>query len=297
MTEASASAGPGQIVNGDTQAVGDSHGRTSGCNPTLSRFETNPSRSPGTALDEALGMLRTGLAAVLLVLPSIALAEDVVLGPEQAPEAPVDAPDAPVEVAPAPEVVPPAAMPAAPARGPFAAVVVATPPKPMDLQKRFGVSGRITSLGLTDGATETQYGGGGIAASYRINRRWEVAVALDALDAEQGPDLHSTTLEARFHLTPHRKWDWYALAGIGVLHEVPLEGEHAHDEGVSRARLHLGVGLARRFRSWSIGAELQSVGVGPVEEPEMTTARSTTPMSTDEGLQGGQLTLGATLFF
>jgi hypothetical protein len=235
-------------------------------------------------------MLRIGLAGLLVVLPSIASAEDVVFGPEVAPEAPVEAP---VEVAPEPA---PAAMPTAPARGPFAAVVVATPPKPLDLQKRFGVSGRITSLGLSDGTTDSEYGGGGIAASYRINRRWEVVVALDALDAEQGPDLHSTTLEARFHLTPHRRWDWYAIAGIGALHEVPLEGEET-DEGVSRARLHLGIGLQRRFRSWSVGAELHSVGVGPRQEAEMSTARTTTPMATDEGLQGGQLTMGATLFF
>lgn len=243
-------------------------------------------------LDEAFDMLRTGLVVAAVLVPSIAFAEEVVIGPEPAPEA---APEAPVTT---PAVEAPGMVPVAPARGPFAAVVVAAPPAPMELRKRIGVSGRITSLGLSDGTTETQYGGGGLAVSYRINRRWEVVVALDALDAEQGPDLHSATLEARFHLTPYRKWDWYALAGIGALHEVPLEGED-HDEGRSRARVNLGIGLARRFPSWSVGAELQAVGVGPLEEPEMTaTARSTTtPMSTDEGLQGGQLTIGATLFF
>lgn len=234
-------------------------------------------------------MSRIGLAFALVLIPSIAAAqapgEDApVLGPEPAVE---EAAPAPVEPAPAPQV--------APAHGPFAAVVVVPPPKPVDLRKRIGVSARAVSLGLTDGTTESEYSGGGIAASYRINKRWEIVLALDALDAPTGPDLHSTTIEARFHLTPHKKWDWYAMVGIGALHETDLDSEEQED-GPSRGRVHAGIGLARRFNWWSLGAELHSVGVGPREEA-MATRKATTPMSTDDGLSGGELTVAATLFF
>jgi len=177
-----------------------------------------------------------------------------------------------------------------------ASCVVAPAPKPADMQHRLGVSARAVSLSLDDGTTKSEYGGGGLAVSYRLSRRWELALSVDALDAPEGPDLHSSMLSARFHLTPHRQWDWYAIAGIGGLHEVPLEGE-SHD-GVARGQFQLGAGLARRFPRWSIAAELHAVGVGPREE-EMSTAQKavTTPMATDEGLSGGQFTVAATFFF
>lgn len=225
------------------------------------------------------------IAFAVLLIPSIAAA--------QAPGEELPASEAP-EIAPAPESAPQAPV-IAPLHGPFAAVVAVPPPKPVELSKRFGVAARMVSLGLSDGTTDSEYAGGGIAASYRINRRWELVLALDALDAPEGPDLHSTSLEARFHLTPYRRWDWYALAGIGALHEVPLEG--ADEEGVSRGRVHAGLGLQRRFRAWSVGAELHTVGVGPREQAMPTSRKAATPMTTDDGLTGGELTVAATLFF
>jgi hypothetical protein len=170
------------------------------------------------------------------------------------------------------------------------------------MRHRIGVSARAVSLGLDDGTTKTEYGGGGLAVSYRLSRRWELALALDALDASGAPkgagspDLHSTTLEARFHLTPHRRWDWYAIAGIGGLHEAPLEGE-SHDDVASRGQVNLGAGIARRFPRWSIAAELHAVAVGPLESEMETAQKVTTPMATDEGLSGGKLTVAATFFF
>lgn len=236
------------------------------------------------------------LASIPSLLPSIASAQapgEAVYGPELPPA------EAAPEAMPAADA-PAAALEAPPPRGPFATVVVAAPPRPVELQKRIGVSARMVSLGLTDGTTTNEYAGGGIAASYRLTRRWELVLALDALDAPEGPDLHSTSLEARFHLTPYRRWDWYGVVGIGALHETQLDdGEHAHDDGPARGRMHVGVGLQRRFRWWSLGAELHSVAVGPKDPVDtMATARTTTPTTaTDEGLTGGELTLAATLFF
>jgi hypothetical protein len=157
----------------------------------------------------------------------------------------------------------------------------------------------LTLQSTTGSEAKSEYGGGGVAVSYRINRRWEIALALDMLDAPQGPDLHSTSITARFHITPHRRWDWYALAGIGVLHEVPLEGSEQAEEDPGRGRFHAGIGLARRWQKWSLAAELHTVGVGPKETSEaMSTAREApTAMNSKDTLSGGELTLAATFFF
>jgi hypothetical protein len=159
-------------------------------------------------------MFRPTLALALL-LPTIAAADDApVYGPEAPPteeSAPVE-PEAPSRVAP---VAPGVAMP-----GP--AVVVVARPRPADMQRRWGVSARAVSLTLAKAgegnseATRTEYGGGGIAASYRINRRWEVVLSLDTLDAPQGQTQHRDL--ARSHLTPHRRWDWNL--SVSALHEA-----------------------------------------------------------------------------
>src|SRR5882672_5412053 len=54
-----------------------------------------------------------------------------------------------------------------------------------DMAHRLGVGAHAVSLSLYDhsGADPTQYGGGGLLVSYRISPRWEIALALDALDA------------------------------------------------------------------------------------------------------------------
>lgn len=238
---------------------------------------------------KVVAMSRATLAVLALVFPVGTAAAEV-----------VDETGAPGNVEPAPVIEPPLAAPQ------VVAPVVAPvpPPKPADLARRWGVSARMVSMSLGSETAKTEYGGGGLAASYRINRRWEVALAIDALDAPEGPDLHVTTVSARFHLTPHRRWDWYIVAGLGMIHEAPPEGEsHENADKTARGRFHAGVGLARRWRKWSLAAELHSVGVGPVEKSDeaepMTTERTVPPtaMSTDESLSGGELTVAATFFF
>jgi len=174
-------------------------------------------------------------------------------------------------------------------------------PRPVELSHRWGVAARAVSMSLADAAdNQTEYSGGGFAVSYRIDPRWELALTFDALDAPEGPDLHASTLTARFHLAPLRRWDWYLLAGIGAMQEVPLEGESA-DQAPTRGTFHAGVGLARRFPRWSLAAELHGLGVGPADSTAaMTTAREsmpTSPMATDDNLSGGQLTVAASFYF
>lgn len=239
-------------------------------------MKTAPPGYAGTALDEATGMNRLVVLALgltpVIASPAIAAADGT--------EAPSVCASCVV-------------MPSVPAPA----------PRPVEFQHRFGVAARGVSLSLDDGTTKTDYSGGGIALSYRLNRRWEFAATLDMLDAPQGPDLHSTTFEARFHINPLQRWDWYALAGIGALHEVVEAdgGNNDQEDPKPRGRFHAGVGLERRFPRWSLAAELRAVGVGPKEEATMDTAvmkeTPASPMATEDKLSGGELTVAASFYF
>jgi hypothetical protein len=172
-------------------------------------------------------------------------------------------------------------------------VVPVAPERPVELARRWGVAARLTSMTLESEAAKTEHAGGGIAASYRLNRRWEFALAFDALDAETGPDLHSLALTARFHLWPLRRWDVYALAGIGSVHEDPTEGSDG--EGVSRGQFHIGAGVGHRWTRIGVSAELKGVVLGEPHGDEAA-MRSVEPAMTGE-LEGMELTIAGAFFF
>jgi len=183
-------------------------------------------------------------------------------------------------------------------------VAPAPTPRPVELAHRWSVAARGVSLTLGDPADDTSkttYGGGGLSVGYRLNARWEFLASFDALDAPEGPDLHAAALTARFHFRPLQRWDWYALAGLGAVHEVPLEeGDQMPADPPARAQLHAGVGLARRFPRWSLAAELHAVGIGPEKSPDATTVMREAPgsvMASGDKLSGGELTVAAAFYF
>jgi hypothetical protein len=179
------------------------------------------------------------------------------------------------------------------APAPVAATAVAVPD---DMAHRLGIGLHMASLSLDDhsGADPTQYGGGGLIVSYRVSRRWELALSMDGYQSDGKADLHSGLIEARFHMMPHQRWDWYLLAGLGGLHEDTA------GDGTDRGQMQLGVGVQRRFEHLSLSAELRAVGVGPIENAaEMPPIERTepAPMMGDGKLGGGQFTLGAMYYF
>lgn len=172
-----------------------------------------------------------------------------------------------------------------------ACVVPVTPPaRPADLARRIGIGARAVSVSLAG----TDYTGGGLAASVRINQRWEVAFTLDALDTPRVPELHAIRLSARFHLTPHRPWDWYLIAGAGVMHDAPSETHPDH--GDNRGQLHAGVGLQRRLPWFGLSAELHAVSVGALDHAGELPSSEPAAM-TYEARSGGELTLAAMFYF
>lgn len=179
------------------------------------------------------------------------------------------------------------AVPAA-APAPIAAAQAA----PDDMVRRIGVGAHVLSLSLDDhsGADPTQYGGGGLLISYRLSRRWELALAMDGAQSEHGPDLDMGLLMARFHMNPHANWDWYLLAGIGGIHDQVAD--------TRRGQFHLGVGVERRWEKLSISAELHGVGVGPIEPNDtMPIERTDTTAMGDGELGGGEFTIAAMFYF
>ena len=132
--------------------------------------------------------------------------------------------------------------------GPMAAVPAAQEPEPWE-QQRFGLGLRLGSLGLSQGeGSEQTYGTAGIAARYRLTRRWELELALDH-GTEQREDgsaglreLNSSTLSALFHLRPQARWDLYLLAGVGSS-ERRFSDRERWDEAVPHVALGRGADL------------------------------------------------------
>jgi hypothetical protein len=188
---------------------------------------------------------------------------------------------------------------------------VVAPPPPPELSRNLGVGLHVSSLAIANEAIPdqpTELGGGGLQVRYRLNPRWELQVALDVLrehDADGmpiGPELHSATLGAMFHLRPLRRWDVYLLAAVGgVTERVESPRSGATDER-GRGQVHLGIGLEHRWNRLGISAELRAVGIEPDEQGAMTTATprpGSIPTAEIEAEpdQAGLFTLAATYFF
>lgn len=169
-----------------------------------------------------------------------------------------------------------------------------------------------------DDAATTDFGGGGLHVSYRIAPRWRVELRTDSLQeqlesGEPGDaQLGMVTLGAAFHLTPHRRWDWYLLAGFGGASDAREDATEAEVEASAMGVGYLGVGVERRWGRLGVAAELRALGLSPADDaddadapPAMTDARGgTVPGVIDDGdgaardgLSGGQLTIGATYYF
>lgn len=201
-------------------------------------------------------------------------------------------------------------------------VVVAPQPSQGWQGQRFGVGLRFSSISLSpenDPDSETEFAGGGLQLRYRINARWELEGAIDGgreqlEDGSEGSvHLSMMTVSALFHLRPYRRWDIYALAGIG--------GAAAHQEGMDPddapqfGHVALGIGVERRFRRFGIAAELRMIGMSPSEDdtataqpptpdtrPDGSTGMAVPPLDEpavieDDGIGGGQFSLVANYYF
>lgn len=126
-----------------------------------------------------------------------------------------------------------------------------------------------TSIATSDPENPEEYSTLGLTARWRVSRRWELELAvdhgqLDNGDGTMGPaELSAGTVSALLHLRPHARWDWYLLAGVGGSERRPYAESPSAEE---RSHLALGVGLERRFEHLVLGVELRGLAQEATEQ-------------------------------
>lgn len=169
-------------------------------------------------------------------------------------------------------------------------------------QQRWGLGLRVGSLGLAEGDYEETYGTAGLAARYRMSRRWELELALEGgqqqlEDGSAGDrELSAGTLSVLLHLTPQSRWDWYLLAGLGSS-ERHLSGDP--NPGDERGHLALGGGLEYRFDHLVLGVDVRVLAQEADTSEAIAASRVSSPGAKTEQLDagGGQVTLTGGWYF
>lgn len=222
-----------------------------------------------------------------------------------APAAAQSGPPGNCQCAAAPTYPMPYASPAYAAPGYTAPYYVAeTAPEPWQ-SHRFGLGLRLggTSVSTNYSVDPEEYSTAGLAARYRVSRRWELELAidhgqLDNGDGTMGPaELSVGTISALLHLRPQARWDWYLLGGLGTSERRPYADSDWADE---RSHLAIGIGLERRFEHLVIGAELRGLAqqTNEVELEQPLPAAAAHEPSADSMEHGAaQATLHATWYF
>jgi Outer membrane protein beta-barrel domain len=191
-------------------------------------------------------------------------------------------------------------------------VPTAAPAAPELPRWAIGLSLSSTSLNTKDGGadTQTQWGGGGLEARYRIAPRWELGVAFEGArerlaDGSQGDRMLALdTVSARYHFNPYARWDLYAIAGVGAA-QIRDVNDGSSTQAPVRGAGELGGGLERRFGHIGVAAELRLVAIaapkdagGAMTSPVTSGANPPPPGATADPAQAGAtLTLGAAYHF
>ena len=95
---------------------------------------------------------------------------------------------------------------------------------------------------------------------FRITPPIEVALALLAGGSKGDLSTGGLFADVRYRFFAENVWNFYALAGIGLVSAGSKNGSDAEKKG--RGSLRLGVGGERRFGHFAVFAELCAIGVG-----------------------------------
>ena len=196
------------------------------------------------------------------------------------------------------------------------AVVVAPPPP----QRRWSVGIGFGNLELaphTAPDASTDFDIAQLYVRYRPWRHIELELALGGGHETDGEysdgyrDVSSAVLSVRYRFSPHRRWNWWLMAGMGSL---AVTNEYASDEereDAGQSTLQFGAGIERRWTRFALQFELRAVGVAPHEtgdmapkvEPAYPTNVMTpppdysTPDRSNDGWAGGQFVLSGNYYF
>jgi hypothetical protein len=161
---------------------------------------------------------------------------------------------------------------------------------------------------------KTDYAIGELSIRFRATYHLELEAAFGGgrqqqKDGSQGNlEAHTGVLAARWRFAPSQHWNWWLMGGVGGVQVAPHGSTDQQFKDTERPMGEFGIGLERRFQQFALHVELRAVGVGPRNDNSQTAPQpvkqtmTTNPpappaMTTDDHLQGGQLTIGASYYF
>jgi opacity protein-like surface antigen len=181
------------------------------------------------------------------------------------------------------------------------------------MANRWSVGLSIGGMGLAPQSAsddKTNFSIGELAVRFRATPHLEIELAVGGgRQNDNGMDgdleVNTAAIALRYRFMPYRKWNLYALAGIGGASVVSHEASDQERNDATRPLFELGFGIERRFTHFALSAELRGVALGETKAesdamPVTTDASTTMPppatTSTDK-LSGGQFTIGASYYF
>ncbi len=154
-----------------------------------------------------------------------------------------------------------------------APVVVAPPPR----QRRWSVGLGFGNLELAPHSApdnSTDFDIAQLYVRYRPWRHLEIELALGGGHETDGEyndgyrEVSTAVLALRYRFSPHRRWNWWLMAGMGSL-AVFNEGTADEDRDDAQSTLQFGAGIERRWTRFALQFELRAVGVAPHETDDM----------------------------
>jgi hypothetical protein len=189
-----------------------------------------------------------------------------------------------------------AAAPSAFAQAPGQTAAPSAPASSV-IENPWAVALGLVSEGLkpeVSAGSNVQFAGLELAGRYRFRPTMEVALSLSVAGSKGDLGTGGLFADFRYHFRAEERWNFYALAGLGVVQAGSKNGTDMEKKG--RGALHLGGGGEVRFGHVAVFAELTLLGVAPnTEVPDQSL--STAYLLERYGLSGGSLALGATYYF
>ena len=210
---------------------------------------------------------------------------------------------------------------APPSMAPVAPVIVTPVVAPAARVRRWSVGVGFGSMELAPHVAPDATSEFDIAQLYVRYRPWrhlELELALGGgseFDMEDGSyrarEVSSAVLALRYRFSPHRRWNWWLMAGMGSL---AVTNEGASDEerdAAHQSTLQFGAGVERRWSRFALQFEIRAVGVAPHEIDEDMPVRGDTeiapgglmqppnsdPGRANDGMKGGQFVFSGNYYF
>lgn len=197
---------------------------------------------------------------------------------------------------------------APPSMVPVVAPVVVAPPPP---ERRWSVGLGAGSLELAPHSSPdatTDFDIAQLYVRYRPWRRLEIELALggggetDYDDYYGNREVSTAVLSLRYRFNPHRRWNWWLMAGMGSLAVTQEGASDEQREAAYQSTLQFGAGIERRWSRFALQFELRAVGVAPNEDEDMAVPEPVgMPVyptnTTQDGWSGGQFVFSGNYYF